>query len=106
MSCNLERKDDTEFDVNMAVNYYVLTNIHEKWGSGEIFGTTIKQIKFRGSKPWTRMDVIFKNGKNETCTNVFEFIEHFHPKGIDYFDANHIFIKEKQIYGVEYSINL
>lgn len=106
MPCNIERNDDDGFDVIMAVKYYVLTNIHKKWGSGEIFTTKIKRVIFRGNNPWTRMDVLFVDGKNETCANVFEFIEHYHPKGVDYFDANKMFVKQEQLYGVEYSIDI
>jgi len=98
-----KREDDENYDVLMAQKFYILTNIHKKWKAK--FDTELKIVKviFRGSRPWSRMDIKLSDGMQ---TVVGEFLEHYHPEGTPLFNCNELFIKTEKFYGIEYEIDI
>lgn len=100
------RKGDDGYDILMAEKFYVLTNIHRKWGMGNTFDAVITKVIFRGENPWKRMDIEVKTKSGTIHTNIGEFIEHYHPEGIPKFDANKLFCKVERHYGPEYEIEV
>jgi hypothetical protein len=99
------RENDEDYDVSMAMKFYILTNIHKKWKQvwDEEFEIKIVKVIFRGSEPWTRMDIRLSTGSQ---TIIGEFLEHYHPEGMPLFNANELFRKTEKFYGIEYEIDI
>lgn len=100
------RINDDDYDELMAEKYYVLANIHKKWGYGEEFNGVIKKVIFRGKSPWHRMDIEIQFPGRRIHTIIGEFLEHYHPENVPKFDANKLFKKVERHYGIEYEIEV
>ncbi len=100
-----KRENDENYDVLMAEKFYVLTNIHKKWKAkwAKDYNIKITRVIFRGSQPWTRMDIRLSDGGQ---TIIGEFLEHYHPEGMPLFNANELFTISEKFYGIEYEIEV
>ena len=100
-----ERTGDPDYDVYTAEKFFVLVNLHKKWGyirDKEGYDICIVEIVFR-NKSWSRMDIVVEEKDGSRFqTAIGEFLEHYEPEGAGPFDAEKLFQKKVRHYGYEY----
>ena len=91
-TAQFERPDDSNYDLQQAMNSFVLLHAMNRFmridNPNKATNVRIKQLSYRGGKPWTRMDVVYYGGDvRSTQSEVREFLMMYAPEDIGPFDA-------------------